>query len=232
MFNPLAAKAVRETIRYLPPTAKTVIEFGNQRLDSSLEGGTVTGFYRFHGFKSYLALDVNQRMDAVVADLNHVADVIRAVAGAQFDLVTNNGTGEHIFDQRAVFESAHVLCKPGGIMLHVLPMLPWVNHGFYNYTPILFRDLALANEYVIKFFWIGDRGGDYHDCTNWPPLFIEKQPTELEKLIHMLRPNPWQSDLSIVCAFQKPAEALFRTPLQGKYVRDIEDAKLTNLYSR
>jgi hypothetical protein len=236
LFNPLAAKAVKRCAGYLTRGGIGVVEFGNQRLDPSLEGGDVRGFYKSIGFSEYLALDVNTRMGAIVADLNNVNEVSGAIAKVRnnyitFDLVTNNGTGEHIFNQAAVFESAHWLCKQRGIMLHILPFTPWINHGFYNYNPILFRDLGAANKYKTLFFWIGDRWGNYHDCTGWDhELFKEKRPVELTKLLFR---DHWKGDLFIVCAFQKPDEFdVFRVPLQGKYMVDVEDEGIAAQYSR
>lgn len=229
MFNPLAAKAVKRATYYLTGEL-TVIEFGNQRLDPSLEGGDVAGFYKLLGFQNYLALDVNTRMGAIVADLNDVEDVKKAVGfPGQYALVTNNGTGEHIFNQKAVFENAHYLCRPGGLMLHVLPFTPWINHGFYNYNPILFRDLAAANRYETKFFWIGDRWGSFHDCTGWPEIFVEKRPTALQNLIDG---KAWGGDLFVCCALQKVGTEPFKMPLQGKYVGDVADDELAAQYSR
>src|SRR3546814_7323570 len=100
-------------------------------------------------------------MGAKVVDLNkpikgHHYDLL-----GKFDLVTNNGTGEHIFNQDAVFENVHDLAKVGGAMLHILPMSPWVNHGFYNYNPILFRDIAAANRYEWLFMWVSDRSEEH-----------------------------------------------------------------------
>jgi SAM-dependent methyltransferase len=235
LFNPLAAVAVKRVVKYLKGE-KTVIEFGNQRLDPSLEGGDVAGFYKLLGFTEYLALDVNTKMGAIVADLNDPDDVTKAIAAHRpannvcFDLVTNNGTGEHIFNQAAVFESAHWLCKPGGVMLHILPFTPWINHGFYNYNPILFRDLAAANGYEIKFFLIGDRWGNYHDCSGWPDLFLEKRPVELQKMVSQ---KHWRGDVFLACAFQRPEKFdVFRVPLQGKYVGDVADDGLAAQYRR
>ena len=79
----------------------------------------------------------------------------------QFDLVTNNGTGEHVFDQKIVFENMHNLTKVGGIMLNILPFSLSINHGFFNFQPVLFRDLAYANDYNWCFLWIGDCLGNF-----------------------------------------------------------------------
>jgi hypothetical protein len=49
-------------------------------------------------------------------------------------------------------------------MINVLPFISWLNHGFYTYHPVLFRDLAYANNYAWKFFWIGNNEGKYFAC--------------------------------------------------------------------
>lgn len=43
----------------------------------------------------------------------------------------------------------HQLARVGGIMLFVLPFYNWMNHGFFNFNPLLFTDLAEANDYEI-----------------------------------------------------------------------------------
>ncbi len=43
----------------------------------------------------------------------------------------------------------HDLTKTDGVMLFVLPFYNWLNHGFYNYNPLLFVDLATAYNYDI-----------------------------------------------------------------------------------
>ena len=100
--------------------------------------------------------------------------------------MTNNGTGEHIFNQASVFEWMHALCKSGGVMLHLLPMKGWLNHGFYNYNPVLFRDLAQANKYDILGMYLGERNGRLErvltDVFHSPEIHREPE-SELEKQI-------------------------------------------------
>ncbi len=70
--------------------------------------GCTADYYRALGFASYDAIDVNSRYGSLVMDLN--VD-LRERCGFErtFDLVTNNGTGEHIFNQYAVFKNMHQL---------------------------------------------------------------------------------------------------------------------------
>lgn len=111
-------------------------------------------YYRALGFSEYTAIDVNSLYGSVIMDLN--VDLIEAYGFRKtFDLVTNNGTGEHIFNQYAVFKNMHQLARVGGILLFVLPCYNWLNHGFYNFNPLLFTDLAAANDYQIVRLGIG-----------------------------------------------------------------------------
>lgn len=105
-------------------------------------------YYKALGFSSYDAIDVNSVYGSMIMDLN-VDLRERYGFNKTYDLVTNNGTGEHIFNQYTVFKNAHDLTKVGGVMLFVLPFYNWMNHGFFNFNPLLFADLAAANGYEI-----------------------------------------------------------------------------------
>lgn len=105
-------------------------------------------YFTAMGFASYDAIDVNSVYGSLVMDLN--VDLREQYGfSREFDLVTNNGTGEHIFNQYAVFKNMHQLARIGGILLFVLPFYNWMNHGFFNFNPLLFTDLAAANGYDV-----------------------------------------------------------------------------------
>lgn len=180
---------------------------------------TTKGFYENLGFSKYLALDVNQRMDAMVCDLNYPVERI-----GRFDLVTDNGTGEHLFNQYQVWKNHHDLTKVGGVLLKIMPFKDWVNHGFYNFNPIVYRDVAAANDYQWLFFWICDRNHtpEDQDHSNRAPFFVEKRPADLLKFAN----RNWDTDLYMVAAWQKTTDAAFEMPLQGKYKKDVSDGQL------
>ena len=115
-------------------------------------------FFAALGYQSYTAIDVNNKFGSLPMDLNKS---LRREYGYtdSYDLVIDNGTGEHIFDQKSVFENMHDLCARGGLMLNILPFVNLLNHGFYNFHPTLFCDLATANDYRIKAIGIGNTWG-------------------------------------------------------------------------
>lgn len=209
-FNPLMASVVADI------KGRSVCEFGNQRYMGPGGFQSTKAYYESLGYERYVALDVNEAMDAIIVDLNEPVDL-----GETFDLVTNNGTGEHIFDQRRVFENAHNLSH--GHIVNILPMGPWVNHGFFNFNPILFRDLAFANRYK-SHIWIANRWGESVDLS-LDELFREKRPKSLEKAMDHI-----PGDVSVVAVFEKTSSEPFRLPFQGKYQQDIQDAGLRVRY--
>lgn len=221
-FTPLMAQAVREIRSKLPRDA-SVIELGNQRYTADRHHTSTKDFYLAAGFSKYLALDVNTQRDSIVVDLNEPVNL-----GEQFELVTNNGTSEHIFNQYSVFKSVHDLCVVKGIMIHSLPLTPWINHGFYNYNPILFRDLVEVNNYELLFVWISNRWG-YTRTT--PEPFTEKNPTALVAAVNDVL-GQGKGDAFVTVAMRRICAGEFKVPVQGKYKVDIESATLKDKYTR
>lgn len=214
MFNPLMERIVLELGH-----SGTVCELGNQRYGGRKGYKSVKAFYLDNGYDSYVALDVNTDMDAIIYDLNHVQ-----VPDKTYDLVTNNGTGEHVFNQAAVFENVHSLCKDGGYMIHVQPFTPWLNHGFYNFNPILFRDLAAANDYMVHQILLGERNGNAVVVPD-EELYTEKHAGYIKGVIRQLANN-----VSVIAIFRKVGHEPFRYPIQGEYQSAVRDNNLRGEY--
>lgn len=234
-LNGVMAQAAAQAAKLLPTKELGVVELGNQswRGRDAVPGmnGVTTAkeFYSRLGFGRYQALDVNTKMDAIVFDLNRADASAIANAGAPFSLVTNNGTGEHVFNQASVFYAVHELCDPnGGRMIHCLPFWRWPNHGFFNYNPILFRDLAAANHYEIEFAWLGLSGGKYIEADR-SLIFKEREHKNLAAFIDKRFGS--RPILFTVCMKRTNGDG-FRFPLQGKYKGSVEDESLQQRYSK
>lgn len=112
----------------------------------------VSILYGLLGLGERKSLDYNQNADFRF-NLNYSV-ISNPDIDSRFDLVTNQGFSEHVFNQFATFEAIHYTCKAGGLMFHVLPCQGWSDgggwgHGFYQYQPNFFRHLAIANNYQI-----------------------------------------------------------------------------------
>jgi hypothetical protein len=96
------------------------------------------------GFK-YTALDIFHATNTILFDLNIHEPGPRLIA--QFDLVMNFGTTEHVFNQLRAFQTIHSLMKVGGVCYHDLPMAGYFNHALYRYDPLFFSTVLPVNHY-------------------------------------------------------------------------------------
>lgn len=113
--------------------------------------------YRHWGVTEYFSLDQDDARADFRCNLNDVTTLPR-----RFDIVTNFGTAEHIFNVANVISLIHNHLQIGGLSLHVLPTRGDYNHGFYNFHSTWFRDLAGANHYEIVDMICVPNFGDQH----------------------------------------------------------------------
>ncbi len=95
----------------------------------------------------YNSFDVCPALKTELLDLNF--DTLPDKYRNYYDIVTNFGTTEHVFNQWNCFAVMHGATRIGGAMYHVVPAIGYLDHGYYCYTPLFFRDLARANGYEI-----------------------------------------------------------------------------------
>lgn len=172
-------------------------------------------YYRALGFSTYEAIDINSRFGSHVMDLN--LDLARHYGfSRRYDLVVNVGTSEHIFDQAAVLRNAHNLAADGGLMLHIVPFTGYTNHGFYNYQPNLFYDLAAANGYAIVKLLLADR---------YQVLLDLRKPNDLaahfRNYLALMTPSDTNNTF-LVALLRRQGSPEFVHPCQGKYLADAE----------
>ena len=129
------------------PAGFSVCELGNQMV-SGTKPRSAEKFYRRLGCARYESIDANG-LGTVTADLNLP---ITPLSLGAFDLVTDFGTGEHIFDQAQVWRTLHELTKPGGYIAFDRPEQGYDKHCFYLTNECLYHDIAAANGYTILQF--------------------------------------------------------------------------------
>lgn len=131
----------------LPP-GFSVCELGDQGMCGTGKHHPARPWYEGLGCGRYVSIDGNGR-GTVTHDLNlpldgHVGDP----TFEPFDLVTDFGTGEHIFDQAQVWRTIHALTTPGGVIAFDRPAQGYPTHCYYLTDECLYRDLAEANGYT------------------------------------------------------------------------------------
>lgn len=135
-----------EFIRALPLVKGfAVCELGDQWVTAQQPHYLARDFYKRLGAGRYESIDGNGK-GTITHDLNYpLSDTLTG----KFDLVTDFGTGEHIFNQYQVWKSLHHLVKPGGFIAFDRPTKGYEGHCFYNTQEALFIALAHANRYTV-----------------------------------------------------------------------------------
>lgn len=124
------------------PKGFAVCELGDQWVTHELPHRLASEFYADLGCGRYDAIDANGR-GTITFDLNRKWHGKTGI----FDLVTDFGTGEHVFNQAEVWRTMHVLAKRDGYLAFDRPMQGYDGHGFYRVDEGLLRDIAKANKY-------------------------------------------------------------------------------------
>jgi SAM-dependent methyltransferase len=128
-------------------------------------------FYAALGMTEYSSVDLGDKRADYTCNLNEPMKL-----GRQFDVITNFGTLEHIFNVANLLTSMHEHLRTGGLFLHVLPTRGDYNHGFYNIHSVWYRDLAAANDYeIVDLVCVPDFGGQ-HVVVNARERFGDKPP--------------------------------------------------------
>lgn len=126
---------------------KSICDLGDQQFMSCYpftEGSYVKFFYEKRGV-DYLSVDVNGKGDSTYLDLNKPEFLDR-----KFDVVTNIGTLEHVYNFYMGLKHMHELCDDRGFMVHISPVLDnWPKHGYNYVSTQFFRDLARLCKYSL-----------------------------------------------------------------------------------
>jgi hypothetical protein len=146
----------------------------------------------------YKCIDLGANLDCIFLDLNF--DQLPAKLANYFDLVTNCGTTEHVVNQVNSFKLIHEMTRPGGFMFHDVPWTGMNMHGFFNYKPSLFYNMAVRNNYRWVGMWLRKQGS------------TQQIPVELP--LHDF-PNQFEMDDGmILIVYQKTEDKPFALPLE------------------
>ena len=164
-------------------------------------------FYRvFLDCHEMQAIDFGGTEKALRLDLNQPISL-----GKKFDIVFNGGTSEHIFNIWQFFKTVHEHTSNGGLMIHGAAFTGWIDHGFFNFNPTFYWDLAAANGYIIEQLI-------YTELTPLKLIHILQR----EQLAEMLKDGQIGTNSNLYIIFRKPStDCEFATPQQGYYANTV-----------
>ena len=103
-------------------------------------------FFKILGAKQYSALDVFDFEGAsIIHDLNQP---IPKEYYNSFDVIIDCGTTSHVPNTLSVFENVTNMLKINGIIIHILGIAGFVNHGFYQISPLTFYEYYGSNGFT------------------------------------------------------------------------------------
>ena len=103
-------------------------------------------FWKLLGFTDTVCLDINRQHDSIYCDLNFPFDDINH--NGKYDLVTDFGTNDNVFNVAEAYKTMHKLSKKNGYL--------WIDQtvfnngqGYFNFDIPFFEGLAAANNYSV-----------------------------------------------------------------------------------
>lgn len=166
-------------------------------------------FFKLLGVGSLSAIDISdyERAD-IIWDLNR--PVPEALVG-RFDLVLDGGTVEHVFDVAQAVRNVNRLLRPGGRAIHLSPTSNYIDHGYYQLSPIVFRDYYAANGFPRCKIWLGEHVRPFATTQRWR-LYEHTGRVPVAPFGWLRSNRAWGT---LVVAEKGPAASVDVTPIQG-----------------
>jgi SAM-dependent methyltransferase len=119
-------------------------------------------FARLLGFKDADVVDIDDRgFVNIVHDLN-LPD-LKAKTSNVYDIVFDGGTLEHVFSVENSMKNIGECTATDGIVIHLVPMNNFINHGFFQISPTLFFDYYGWNKWdVLLALYVVEREDGVH----------------------------------------------------------------------
>ena len=168
--------------------------------------------YESLGIKEYHSIDINGDYGAIVHDLNKPFEDKSKFN--KFDIVTDFGSCEHVFNIGECYRTMHNLTKPGGYIIITQAVLR--GNGYFKFDESFFEGIAAANNYNIIF-------SSYSlvpDSKTKSGSVYEFHIPRNRELFNVLDFSKLK-ELNICGVLQKTKEDEFKIPYQGKLMREV-----------
>ncbi len=121
-------------------------------------------FFHMFGIKEVHALDYSSLDGAdILFNLNHE---LPSELCEKYDYIINGGTLEHVFDVAKAMKNMSSMLRVGGVIIHILPLGGYVDHGFYSFSPTFFMDYYHLNGFRIHHLYMEFMLGDLDTLDN------------------------------------------------------------------
>jgi hypothetical protein len=169
-------------------------------------------FYESLGIKEYQCMDMNGDYGAIVHDLNKPFEDRSKFN--KFDIVTDHGSCEHVFNIAECYRTMHNLTKLGGYI--IVAQAIWKGNGYFKFDESFFEGIAAANNYKIIFNSYEISPGEKTKNGSHLQFHIPRN----RELFNVLDFSKLEG-LGIYGVLQKTKEDEFKIPYQGKFMKEV-----------
>lgn len=161
-------------------------------------------FYEDMGFSDYSSIDINNELGSIQIDLNH--ELKDEKLFNKFDVVTDFGSCEHVFNISECYKSVHKILKVNGLIIIIQAVRG--GNGYFLFDKAFLEGIAAANNYdILHSSYIVMTG------TKTTSMSAKQFHIPLSKdLVNTLKSF---KELSICMVFRKKKDEDFKIPYQG-----------------
>lgn len=123
--------------------------------NASIEEYNIFEILKYHNYQNKVLDVIAHREEEEFCDLN---EPLKDKFKNRFSLIIDTGTLEHCFNVGTAFKNMCEMTKVGGLIVTASPFTK-MNHGYYNFCPVLYFDGFLKNGFeIIEIFLQDGRG--------------------------------------------------------------------------
>jgi len=153
------------------------------------------------------ALDINPYQGANI--IHNLTEPLPATLRSKYGLIIDAGTLEHILNPVPAMDNLIAALRPGGVIVHMSPSAGYVDHGYFQFSPLFFTTYYQAKGMSVSGLCIVEQPVRRTNHCQWR-FWIWDAAIKRKKLLSM---NP----LSTFCS----AKLLKNSCVRGKAVQDF-----------
>ena len=173
--------------------------------------GSSKFFYELLGIKEYTSIDINGEYNSIPHDLNK--PFTDETKFNKFDIVTDYGSCEHVFNVGECYRTLHNLLKPNGLMIIDQALLK--GNGYFKFDETFIEGIATANGYKILYNSYVISTGNKTENGTWNQFHIPRNSDLLNVLdFSKLKKISSQHNIGIYAVMQKTKNEEFKMPYE------------------
>ncbi len=179
-------------------------------------------FYNDIGIKHYTAIDLNGEHDSIPLDLNK--ELMDKNLYNKFDLVTDFGSCEHVFNISECYRTIHKITKVNGLI--IVDQAVFKGNGYFLFDRGFLEGIAAANKYKILY-------AAYSIDTKTKTVAGSSKKYRVPLVEDVIKSLKDYESLGITMVFQKTEDNEFKIPYQtGLFNQKYGSYGFNRVYNR